>query len=277
MRRTIALVLTLALLLTAFAGCVKKDADRGEQAANVSESGTPDTTAPATPDTTAPATTDAQAEALYVPIIEKYREAFSNFNVENYDLEINRLLVDYYCNDSVNTVGYAICDIDRDGTTELMIGAKDAQDPEQMPLEGLAGIYTLKDGTPNWLIGSDYECASVCVLKEGTILKRRTYWGQQIKTGSVDTVYEIKDGELSAQKTYFGVEDYDETGDICKVTLSYSVDGLLPVDGDDEVLLDQMQPIDPEEYQAAMAAFNGEVMTLPITLFSAQDTNAPAS
>ncbi|MBQ5968731.1 MAG: hypothetical protein IJL52_01275 [Clostridia bacterium] len=267
MKRMLALVLALMLLLALCAGCGKKTAEDDTAPVNASDAETPDAQ-PSEP-------TGADAEALYAPLIERYREAFLNFSHDSYDLEINYLIVDTYSGSS--QVGYAFYDIDGDGTPELLIGARDEQNPEQMPLEGLAGIYTLKAGTPKWLIGSDYEFAGVKVLKEGKIIETRMYWGTQIKEGFVSIVYEIKAGELSAEKTYFGVNEFDEAEGVYKVTQTYSVDGALPVDGDDEVLLDQMQPIDPEEYQAAMAAFNGEVMTIPITLFSAQDTNAPAS
>ena len=245
MKRIIALIAALLLLLTLGSGCGgKKDAEGQTEPAGVSED-----------------------EALFAPLIEKYREAFSNFSYDSYDLDINYLLVDYYYDGGRDLVGYTVYDIDRDGTPELMIGEKDEQNPEQMRLNGLAGIYTLQNGVPKWLIGSDYEFAGISVLAEGKILENRTYWGKQIESASVNIVYGIKAGELSAEKTYFGVGEYDETGSLDKVTLSYSVDGALPTDSDGEVLLEEMQPISAETYKAAMASFDGAALELPITLF----------
>ena len=256
MKRMIALLLALLLLLVLCSGCGKKDSDGNAAPTDAADAPTPD------------------AEALYAPLIEDYREAFSNFSHDSYTREINYLLVDYYCNDAPGQAGYAFYDINGDGTPELLIGAKDEQNPEQMPLEGLAGIYTLKDGTPKWLIGSDYEYAGVKVLKEGKILENRMYWGTRIEEGSVSIVYEIKDGELSAEKTYFGVNEYDEAQGVQKLTQAYSVDGALPVDNGREVLLDDMQQIDVAEYEAATASFDDAATPLPITLFSAQAADA---
>jgi len=81
-------------------------------------------------------------------------------------------------------------------------------------------------------------------------------------------VYTLKDGTLSIEKTYFGVPEYDDAGNIKKITHACFVDGELPVDSDREVLLDQMQPMEEGAYKAVLADLEAGTATLPITLFA---------
>ena len=247
MKRMIALLAALLLVLMLCSGCKAPDA------ADVSENNAID---------------DLQAQALYAPLIDAYREAIEHYDYNSYDLDINFLLIDYYSY-SLNTVGYTIYDVNRDGTPELIIGEKELDAPDQMRPEAIGGIYTLQDGAPKWLLGSVDEYSTVSVLKDGRILEQCVYWGKAIESGSTTNVFEIKDGALSRVKTYFGVEvSYDEKTGTAEYTNCYSTDNALPTDKDGEVLTDEMQPMEPSAFAKTMTALEEAKVKLPITLFS---------
>ena len=248
MKRPLALVLTLALLLAAFAGCMKKNAGNGDQADG------------------APAMTDAQAEALYAPLIEQYRDAIANFSFDNYDLDIVYLTIDYYHYGAA--AGYTIFDVNRDGTPELIIGEQDSDEKEKMRTEFLGGIYTLHDGKPKYLLGSVDESSSVSVLKDGRIVENSVYWGR-LGEGMFSTVLALKNGDLAVEKTYFSAGEYDEASGDYGPFKYYIADKAIFRGDDGEPDLDGLQPIDKSEYDVASAALSEEQMTFPITLFAA--------
>ena len=247
MKRMIALVAALLLLLMLCSGCKAPDA------ADVSENNAID---------------DLQAQALYAPLIDAYREAIENYDYDSYDLDINFMTIDYY-HYFGNMAGYTVFDINRDGTPELIIGEKDDDEQDKMRPEAIDGIYTLQDGAPKWLLGSVDEYSLVSVLKDGRILEWCLYWGKAIESGNTWNVFELKDGALSRVKTYFGVEvSYDEKTGTAEYTNCYSTDNALPLDKDGEVLTDEMQPMEPSAFAKTMTALKEAKVKLPITLFS---------
>ena len=243
MKRMIALVAALLLVLMLCSGCKAPDA------ANTSEG---------------KATDDVDAQAIYAPLIDAYREAIENYDYDSYDLDISFLLIDYY-HYSSNTAGYTIYDINRDGTPELIIGEQDTDERDKMRPEAIGGIYTLQDGAPKWLLGSVDESSSVSVLKDGRILEWCVYWGKAIESGSTTNVFEIKDGALSRVKTYFGVNAYNDEKSSMEYTNCYSTDNALPMDKDGEVLTDEMQPMEPAAFEETVTALEEAKQSLPIT------------
>ena len=109
---------------------------------------------------------------LYQPVLDAYCYAFKSYDYDYckehglYDL----FIFQYYSAPSV-LIGYALGDLDGDGTPELLIGPpEDIYHPEATVLETLYDAYYLRDGAPVQLFRAD-STNSWRVLEDGRFLQ----------------------------------------------------------------------------------------------------------
>ncbi|MBR3554010.1 MAG: hypothetical protein IKN72_11595 [Clostridia bacterium] len=174
MKRTLALLLTLVLILTTFAGCMKKKS--GGKAEDTSE-----------------------YEALYAPVLKKYKQAFD----ENWPREKfieNNLSPNLATLEKTAEPSFAFLDLNGDKTPELFIGRKGN--------DGVADdLYTItKDGDIQQ-IGMSDENKTVTVGTDD-----RIYTDETDGTGkTVTTVGLFEDSKVEPTDTY--LRDPGETTD----------------------------------------------------------------
>ncbi len=177
--------------------------DTAENAEPSPSTDTTDTTDTSAADTDLPLPTDPNA--VYTEKITEYKQAikmgFDSFN-EKYRYgsdctSINALMLRAAYN-SGGYIGYSFCDIDKNGTDELIF----------TNLQNIIDIYTVKDGNVIKLFKDAYfgDRIRVHVLSDGRLL---TEGSGSVSSGS-SVVYEIDptDGNLRQESAYY----YDSNG-----------------------------------------------------------------
>ncbi|MBQ5968730.1 MAG: hypothetical protein IJL52_01270 [Clostridia bacterium] len=207
MKRTIALVLTLALLLTAIAGCVKKSPGAKAEPEDTSE-----------------------YEALYAPVLKKYKQAFDEGWSREKFVE-NNLSPNLANLDKSAEPSFAFVDLDNDKTPELFIGRADepatAYDLYRADSEG---IRQLTDATSE---------APMTVTEDGRLVET----GDDYAHLEVTVFYEVRDGEVVPVKAV--IHDPDRIID--GMNDCFETDAALPAD-EREIYADMLQVISQADY-----------------------------
>ena len=164
MKKFMMIAATILLTLSMLAGCSQPQAVLPTDTAPATAATEPATepavettaaTEPAvetTPATELPGEGEALADGGYAQQIKRYYTAVSEqWNEGTYlEQEMSPMAAFYYEGNPLDNVGYALMDLDADGTEELFIGA--ILNAEQDPL--VFEIWTMKDGEPVMLAQS---------------------------------------------------------------------------------------------------------------------------
>lgn len=153
-------LLVIALLLTACSNLQEKaTADPEESVASAQEEGTiitvpQEITASQQTETAEGDTFTYYVDTVYAEQISRYHMALSEQWDEGkyYEQEMSPVASYYYEGNPLDNAGFALVDLDHDGTLELVIGAIANSDLDPAIFE----IWTLRDGMPTRLCQSGY-------------------------------------------------------------------------------------------------------------------------
>ena len=184
MKRTAALLLALVLILSTFAGCMKK-----EPSANREDT--------------------SEFEALYAPVLKKYKQALD----ENWPKEkfMENSLSPHLANlDKQAAPSFAFLDLNGDKTPELFIGRADQR-------AAVYDLYTVDRGVIRQLTNT--ADGPLTLTDEARLVKDVDAY----ESLEITTYYELTDGELTAADSYIFDADriidgenawYHRTGDL---------------------------------------------------------------
>ena len=160
MKRAVALALTLVLLLTTFAGCIKKT------------DGSPE------PEDT------SEYEALYAPVLKKYKQAFDEGWSREKFAE-NHLAPGLANLEKTAEPSFAFVDLDGDKTPELFIGRADE------PATAY-DMYSIKDDTISQLTDAAQD-TTLTLTDDCRMIETDDSYAHL----EVTVIYEVKDGEVT--------------------------------------------------------------------------------
>ena len=208
MKRTLALILALVLLLTTFTGCMKKKS--GTKAEDTSE-----------------------YEALYAPVLKKYKQAFD----ENWPREKfieNNLSPNLANLDKTAEPSFAFLDLDGDKTPELFIGRADRR-------AEVYDLYTVDGETIRQLTDPADESALTLTDDDQLVQQRSEY-----EHLDVTTLLALQGGRLTATRHYI----YDAAKMIDGMDDYFVTTSDLPED-ELEIYADQLEVISKADYDRA--------------------------
>ena len=148
---------------------------------------------------------------IYTPVIMNCQK-LEHFNEKGYSLEdINR--IDTYqiyksCDLIMCNLGYALIDLDGDGTEELMIGCADENDFGPHGGEIIIAMFGIEDGKPvkifeSWARNRHY------LYTNNTILQR----GSNGASATFSEIFRLEDNELLSEKRLWS-NGIDEKGNL---------------------------------------------------------------